>query len=128
MLSQVRALEPEVYVYCQNPEIQDLSALQPLLRYGGHLEHLDNLGRETHAFLTHIIKYYDQLQDHVMFSQDIPVDTKMWHRFQVRTPPVPERTRATTSRQFYGQSNHAHLTLEFRRSIFTRPRDPARFD
>ena len=81
---QVKELRPSVYVYCQNPEITDLSPLEPLLKYGGELVHLDNLGRESHAYLTHILKYYNELPKHVLFSQDIPVDEKLWHRFQVR--------------------------------------------
>jgi hypothetical protein len=78
----VKELEPAVYIYCQNPNITDLSMFAPLLRYGGRIDHLDNLGRESHAYLVHITRYYDQLPEHVLFSQDIPVDTKLWHRFQ----------------------------------------------
>lgn len=91
---QVKELEPAVYIYCQNPNITDLSMFAPLLRYGGRIDHLDNLGRESHAYLVHITRYYDQLPEHVLFSQDIPVDTKLWHRFQARrflTLPVPQQ-------------------------------------
>ena len=75
-------MQPRVFVYCQNPDLQNLTAFQPLLRHGGSIVHLDNKGREGRVYLHHITQNYDKLPDYTLFSQDIPVDNKLWHRFQ----------------------------------------------
>ena len=81
-------MKPRVFVYCQNPDLKNLSAFQPLLKHGGRIVHLDNKGREGRVYLHHITQNYNQLSAHTLFSQDIPVDDKLWHRFQVRPLPA----------------------------------------
>ena len=56
--------------------------LLPLLKYGGEVVHLENVGRESHAFLQHITGHYDDLANYTIFSQDIP-EAVLWDRFEV---------------------------------------------
>lgn len=83
LLMQIKALEPSVYIYCQNPLIVDLSILEPLQVWGGETRHVENLGRESHAFLLHILHYYHELPEVVLFSQDIPDEGLMEKRIEV---------------------------------------------
>ena len=80
---QIKARKPHVYIYCQNPLIEDLSPLQPLLKWGGELKHVENLGRESHAFLLYILQYYHELPGLVLFSQDKPEEAQMRSRIEV---------------------------------------------
>ena len=80
------ALRPYVWLYCQNTEWQDHAQLLPLTehsRFGGRLVKLENLGRESHAYLVHITSHYNQLAKHTLFSQDIPNFDTLPRRFQV---------------------------------------------
>ena len=80
---QVQQWQPYVFIYCQNEEMVDTSELAPLLKYGGEVVHLKNIGRESHSFLTHIIDHHNDLADYTLFSQDIP-DFRVVERFEVR--------------------------------------------
>ena len=71
-LMQVQKLQPYVWLYCQNENRTVDSDMAPLLKYGGQVVHLENVGRESHAFLQHITGHYGDLADHTLFSQDIP--------------------------------------------------------
>jgi len=79
----VQKWEPYVFVYCQNENMTDESELAPLLRYGGEVVHLPNVGRESHSYLQHIIRHHQDLADYTLFSQDIP-DFRLVERFEVR--------------------------------------------
>ena len=81
---QIQALEPAVYIYCQNPLTEDSTPLQPLLMWGGEIKRTENLGRESHAFLLHILQHYHALPDLVLFSQDEPEEHLMRMRIEVR--------------------------------------------
>lgn len=61
---------------------QAVEEIQPLLRYGGEIVHLENVGRESHSFLQHIIGHYNDLADYTLFSQDIP-EAILIERFEV---------------------------------------------
>ena len=43
-------MQPFVWLYCQNSEV-NMTALAPLVSGGGEMVHLDNVGREGHAYL-----------------------------------------------------------------------------
>lgn len=86
------ALEPYVWVYCQNPDMLDHSHLLPLAkqsRFGGELVKLENVGRESHAFLQHITRHYDELAEHTLFSQDMPNYESLLPRFEVSSDWSP---------------------------------------
>lgn len=87
-------MKPFVWLYCQNDRV-NLTGLTPLVRGGGEMVHLDNIGREGHAYLQHITRRYDDLAEFTLFTQDIP-DGKMPVRFE---------------KQF--QSNTGYLPLSF---------------
>lgn len=44
--------------------------------------HLDNVGREGHAYLQHILRHWEDLADHTLFTQDIPDARLMPLRFE----------------------------------------------
>lgn len=69
---QVERLEPGVFLYCQNDGVTDDAAVQPLFAFGGGITHLNNVGRESHAYLHHILAHWNDLADHTLFSQDLP--------------------------------------------------------
>lgn len=83
---QIRVLEPAVYIYCQNPLVEDLGPLKHLMLWGGQIRHTENLGRESHAFLLHIIQHYHKLPSLVLFSQDEPEERTMRLRIEVSFP------------------------------------------
>ena len=70
--AQVKRLKPVVYLYCQNESLTNHTAVQPLFAHGGGVVHLDNVGRESHVYLQHILAHWNDLADHTLFSQDIP--------------------------------------------------------
>ena len=39
-----------------------------------HINHLPNIGRESHTYLYHIIEHYDCLPDKIVFTQGHPFD------------------------------------------------------
>ena len=49
------------------------------------MKHTDNLGRESHAFLLHILQHYHELPNLVLFSQDEPEERLMRMRIEVKT-------------------------------------------
>ena len=67
----MKAFKPYVYFYCQNEGMLDLGIIAPLVRHG-EVVHLENMGREGHVYLNHIITHYDNLADHTIFTQAIP--------------------------------------------------------
>ena len=96
---QVVALRPYVWLYCQNSEWQDHARLLPLTehsRFGGRLVRLENVGRESHAYLVHITHHYGELAQHTLFSQDMPNFETLPRRFQV-THLLTQRRYAVTS-------------------------------
>lgn len=54
---QVKALEPTVFVYSLNSEI-DLAAYKPIIGETGHATRLPNVGREGRVYLAHILAYW----------------------------------------------------------------------
>jgi hypothetical protein len=78
---KVRRWEPYVFIYCQNEDMKDHSELEPLLRRGGEVVHMKNVGRESHSYLQHIIGHHGDLADYTLFSQDIP-DFRLVERFE----------------------------------------------
>lgn len=78
---KVQQWEPYVFVYCQNENMKDLSELAPLLKHGGEVVRLPNVGRESHTYLQHIIRHHGDLADYTLFSQDIP-DFRLVERFE----------------------------------------------
>ncbi len=79
---QIRVMEPAVYIYCQNPLLDDLEPLAHLLIWGGQIKHTENLGRESHAFLLHILQFYYELPPLILFSQDMPEADLMKSRIE----------------------------------------------
>jgi len=88
---QVRALQPSVYIYCKNDQldfIRTSQILEPLLEFGGEVQQSHNLGRESYNYLHHIIHFYDRLPYYVLFSQAQPEDEPlMIIRMQVAIQP-----------------------------------------
>lgn len=80
---QVLELKPSIFVYCQNPDTNH-TALQQLLCYGGEVVRLDNVGRESHAYMQHILRHWNDIAYHTLFSQDIPASL-LKPRFLVRS-------------------------------------------
>jgi hypothetical protein len=83
---QVEALEPYMWVYCQNGAMEDHLQLLPLIemsRSGGTIVQLANVGRESHAYLQHITQHYHELAQHTLFSQDLPDPGFHFPRFEV---------------------------------------------
>ncbi len=88
--SPTRSEFSSVWVYCQNKGMEDHSQLLALTehgRWGGSLVMLDNLGRESHAYLQHITRHYHDLAQHTLFSQDMPNSDYLLRRFQVSGSP-----------------------------------------
>jgi len=85
-------LQPFVWLYCQNTRV-NMTGLLPLVKGGGEMVHLDNVGREGHSYLQHITRHWEDLADHTLFTQDIPDARLMPLRFEVGvalpTPPPP---------------------------------------
>lgn len=80
---QVRKWEPYVFIYCQGHDEAMMKELQPFLKHGGELIHLENAGRESHAYLQHITRYYANLANHTLFSQDEPNTNLLPKLFEV---------------------------------------------
>ena len=77
---QVRELQPAVYFYCKHEglEYQELiKVISPLLRWGGETSRSDAAETENFVYLHHIIRFYDRLPDHVLFSQAQPEDKSL---------------------------------------------------
>lgn len=85
MWMQVQQWEPYVWIYCQNENMTNSTELDPFLKYGGEIVHLENVGRESHSFLQHITRHYHELANYTLFSQDIP-EAMLVERFEVRKP------------------------------------------
>lgn len=82
---KVEALEPYMWVYCQNGAMEDHLQLLPLIemsRSGGTIVQLANVGRESHAYLQHITQHYHELAQHTLFSQDLPDPGFHFPRFE----------------------------------------------
>ena len=74
-----------MYVYCQNADLDlNLDGFAPLMQHGEQVTHIDNVGRESHAYLEHIIRHYHDLPMHVIFSQSmVHMDREMIARIEV---------------------------------------------
>lgn len=70
----VQALSPYVFLYCQNEAVSDEDLEWFAAR--GEVRHLANVGRESHAYIWHIIRNYGDLASHTLFHQDL-ADTNM---------------------------------------------------
>lgn len=64
---QVKALQPTVFVYSLNPEI-DLSVYKPITGESGHVVRMPNIGREGGVYLAHILAYWDKLAGQLQAS------------------------------------------------------------
>jgi hypothetical protein len=73
----IAALDPRVIVYSKGPannitnrndKVKQLEELRLSLN-ADIIYELPNVGRESDTFLGHIVKHYDQLADHTLFSQ-----------------------------------------------------------
>ena len=94
---QVKELRPRFFIYCQNERMTTFTGFEALLKHGGEVLHLPNVGRETHGYLQYILAHYDRLPDHVLFSQDLP-EPMLMARFQVSCISVTALSgRAVTS-------------------------------
>ena len=83
MSLQVQALKPYVYIYCQNEEFDMTEeTFKPILQLGGEVIHTSNIGRESHAYLEHIVNHFNDLANHTLFAQDI-ADVELPGRFDV---------------------------------------------
>ena len=65
----VQAMSPHIFLYCQN----EASTEPDLAWFADHGEviHIPNLGRESHAYLWHIVYNYGNLALHTLFHQDV---------------------------------------------------------
>lgn len=65
----IQALSPYIFLYCQN----QASIEHDLAWFAdrGEVIHIPNLGRESHAYLWHIVNNYGNLALHTVFHQDI---------------------------------------------------------
>lgn len=98
----MQALKPYVFIYCQNERYDlDEGDFRPILQLGGEIQHLPNVGRESHAYLEHITKRYNELADYTLFAQDAS-DIQLPERFEVRPPPVKFSNGDGYSRVFLG--------------------------
>ena len=81
--SQVRVWDPYVYMYTQSQEENIEEELKPFLKHGGEVVRLENAGRESHVYLQHISRKYDDLANHTLFAQDAPNIDLLPKKFEV---------------------------------------------
>ena len=65
----VSALTPSMFLYCQGQESSDTD-LQWFSDHG-KVVRLENVGRESHVFMWHIVHNYGSLARHTLFHQDV---------------------------------------------------------
>jgi len=81
----VKALRPAVYIYSQRIDAYDKEEFHSLMKYGGNTTQVDNLKRESYAYLTYIIEHYRELPGHVLFSPSrINLEWEVYVRMQVQ--------------------------------------------
>lgn len=62
-------LQPYVFIYCKsNSSLEDFGWMQDF----GELHTLENVGRESHSYLWHILQHRHDLADHTLFNQAMP--------------------------------------------------------
>ena len=79
-LVQVKGLQPAVYFYCKHKGLKDqelIKVIAPLLRWGGEILRSDAVETENFDYLHHIIGFYDQLPEHILFSHAQPKDESL---------------------------------------------------
>ena len=69
-LPHLKALRPYLFLYCKAQNIPD-SDLAWFTRHG-EVKRLDNVGRESHTFIWHILQHMEDLANHTLFHQDMP--------------------------------------------------------
>ena len=72
---QVKELQPAVYFYCKNEGLDSqelVNITAPLLSGGGAIMRSDAMEMEYFDYLHHIIRFYDRLPEHILFSQAQP--------------------------------------------------------
>ena len=65
----VQAMSPYIFLYCQNQASTDHDLEWFAQR--GEVIHISNFGRESHAYIWHIIHNYGNLALHTIFHQDL---------------------------------------------------------
>ena len=66
----VQVLSPYVFLYCQNADVTDDDLGWFADR--GEVQHLENIGRESHVYLWHLVSNYGDVALHTLFHQDLP--------------------------------------------------------
>ena len=81
----VVALNPYIFLYCQNVDVTDDDLSWFADR--GEVRHLANIGRESHVYLWHLVSNYNDVALHTLFHQDLPDDREqMMTRLSYLTP------------------------------------------
>ena len=83
----VQALSPYVFLYCQNEAVTTKELEWFAAR--GEVRHLANVGRESHAYIWHIVSNYGELATHTIFHQDLAdadMANKLLQRLSLLTP------------------------------------------
>ena len=62
-----------------------IEQLQPFVQCGGDIVRLANAGRESHVYLQHINRHYEDLAEHTLFSQDEPNTYLLPKKFEAST-------------------------------------------
>ncbi len=85
LLLQVKAWQPYVFIYTQSQDEAAIEQLRPFIQCGGDIVRLANAGRESHVYLQHINRHYEDLADHTLFSQDEPNTYLLPKKFEAST-------------------------------------------
>lgn len=95
-------------IYDKGP--MDASLNHVLQSAGAQLRRLENVGREAHTYLSHIIQNYDNLADWTVFTQGHPFDhVRDFQRALINCPKAAGR-----SPNFWPQEPCGHMCEEFR--------------
>jgi hypothetical protein len=71
-LPNIREMQPYIFLYCKAGNHRIPRELHPLAKRG-EVHHLENIGREQHTYLHHIVTQWHDLARHTVFTQSVPV-------------------------------------------------------
>ncbi|KAL3132245.1 hypothetical protein ABBQ32_008833 [Trebouxia sp. C0010 RCD-2024] len=69
-LPTIEESKPYFFMYCKSIKVPDEDF--DWFHEHGEVQHLDNVGRESHTFVLHMLLNLDDLADHTLFHQAIP--------------------------------------------------------
>lgn len=73
----MEARKPYFFVYCKYAIASKADTELEWFHKHGEVQHLDNVGRESHTYIWHIVQNLDNLADHTLFHQAVPDDVNL---------------------------------------------------